>query len=192
MVSLIHSIAMGKYEVVGKRTVWEGEFLRSFKVTYRDRNGSERQWEAVERVGCEGVIAIVPVTDEGEVILIRQFRPPVDNYVIELPAGLIDTGESPEKAARRELMEETGYEPREMIFLARGPLSSGTSKEILTVFLAKGLRFRGIGKRDETEDIEVMKVPLDDMYEKLSRLSEEGDLVDLKILGLVEIAKRRL
>ena len=79
-----------------------------------------------------------------------------------------------------------------MIFLARGPLSSGTSKEILTVFLAKGLRFRGIGKRDETEDIEVMKVPLDDMYEKLSRLSEEGDLVDLKILGLVEIAKRRL
>ncbi len=183
---------MERYEVIGKRTLWVGEFLRCLKITYRDGKGEERQWEALERVGCEGVIAIVPVTKEGEVVLIRQFRPPVNNNVVELPAGLIDRGELPEEAAARELLEETGYEPEELIFLARGPLSSGSSREILTVYLAKGLRFRGIGKRDEAEDIEVVKVPLDDIYEKLSRLYEEGNFVDLKILGLIEMAKRRL
>ncbi len=183
---------MKKYEVVGKDTVCEGRFLRCLKLTYRDPDGVLRQWEAVERVNCEGIVAVVPVTDEGEVVLIRQYRPPVDGYVIEFPAGLNDKGERIEEAASRELIEETGYEAKEMIFLAKGPLSSGSSREILTVFLARGLHFRGVGQRDETEDIEVLKVPEERVYETLSRLSAEGNFVDLKIPGIIEMAKKRL
>lgn len=183
---------MKKYEVIEKETVWEGGFLRGVGITYRDSLGILRGWESVERRNCDGIVAVVPLTDEGEAIFIRQFRPPVNNHVIEFPAGLNDRGESTENAARRELLEETGYEAKEMVFLTKGPLSSGSSGEILTVYLARGLIFRGIGQRDETEDIEVLKVPVDDVYERLSLLEAEGNFIDLKVFGLLEMAKRRV
>ncbi|HTR44720.1 MAG TPA: NUDIX hydrolase, partial [Thermodesulfovibrionales bacterium] len=180
------------YEITKKETVWEGKFLRGVSVTYRDSEGALRQWETVERVNCEGIVAIVPMTGSGEVILIRQFRPAVNNYVIEFPAGLNDKGERLEEAARRELLEETGYEPEEMIFLAQGPLSSGSSNELLSVYLAKGLRFTGVQGRDETEDIEVLEISLDRVDQELSRFAERGDYIDLKILGFIELAKKRV
>lgn len=183
---------MVKYEVIDKQTLWEGKYLRCLSLTYRDYEGNLRKWEAVERVNCDAVVAIVPITDDGHTILIRQFRPPVNNYVIEFPAGLNNFGEKPEDAASRELREETGYKATEVVFLAEGPLSSGLSKEILTVYLAKGLKHAGIDGRDETEDIEVLKIPINNVYESLTRFTEEGNMVDLKILGLLEMAKKHL
>ncbi len=181
---------MEKNVITGEKIVWEGRFLRGLRITYRDSLGKLREWEAVERVNCDGIVAIVPVTDDGQVIVIRQFRPAVNSYVIEFPAGLNDRNESAANAASRELLEETGYEAKEMIFLAEGPLSSGASKEILTVFLARGVVFKGIGERDETEDIEVLKISIDSVYERLASLEREGNLIDLKIFGLIEMAKR--
>ena len=78
------------------------------------------------------------------------------------------------------------------MFLAKGPLSSGSSGEILTAYLARGLIFRGIGQRDETEDIELLKVPVDEVYGRLSRMEAEGNFIDLKIFGLMEMAKRQV
>ena len=188
--------------ILEKKTVWEGMFLRSVITTYIDSSGSVRKWESFERVNCKGVVAIVPVTDDKEVLLIRQFRPPVNGYVIEFPAGLNDKGDTLEEAARRELLEETGYSAKEIIFLTEGPMSSGSSGEILTVFLAKGLALnplnqvqgqgQGIGKRDETEDIEVIKIPISELYQTLDALRSEGNYIDLKIYGLMELAKRHL
>ncbi|HET6514501.1 MAG TPA: NUDIX hydrolase [Thermodesulfovibrionales bacterium] len=181
---------MGKYTIVHREPVWEGRYLRCLKLTYRDSEGALRNWETVERVNCDGVVAIVPITDQGEVLLIRQFRPAVKNYVVEFPAGLNDRGERHEDAALRELREETGYEAAEIIFLAEGPLSSGSSSEVLTVFLARGLQFKGIEGRDETEDIEVLKIPLDQVEEELARFVSKGDFIDLKIFGFMELAKK--
>ncbi len=185
---------MGKdvIRIIEKKTVWEGRFLRLALTTYIDSYGTVREWESFERVNCKGIVAVVPVTDNKEVLLTRQFRPPVNGYVIEFPAGLNDRGDTLEEAAKRELLEETGYTAREMIFLTEGPMSSGASGEILTAFLAKGLEFKGIGERDETEDIEVLKVPINELDYKLSVLQSEGNLVDLKIFGLIELAKRYL
>jgi 8-oxo-dGTP pyrophosphatase MutT (NUDIX family) len=162
------------------------------KTTYADSSGLLREWEFIERVNCQGVVAIVPVTDAREVILVRQFRPPVNRHVIEFPAGLNDKGDTIEEAARRELLEETGYYAGRMIFLTEGPLSSGASGEILSVYLAQDLEFRGIGNRDETEDIEVLKIPIDEVSDHLSRVRSLGDLADLKILGLLELAKEKM
>jgi len=178
--------------ILEKNTVWEGKFLRFVLATYIDSSGVVRKWESFERVNCKGIVVIVAVTDDKEVLLIRQFRPPVNGYVIEFPAGLNDRGDTLEKAAERELLEETGYSAREMIFLAEGPMSSGASGEILTAFLAKGLVFKGIGKRDETEDIEVLMVPIDEIDSKLDAYRLEGNYIDLKIFGLMELAKRYL
>jgi ADP-ribose pyrophosphatase len=176
-------------KLIERRSVREGKFLRFVLTTYIDSSGSVRKWESFERVNCKGIVAIVAVTDDKEVLLIRQFRPPVNGYVIEFPAGLNDRGDTLEKAAERELLEETGYSAREMIFLAEGPMSSGASGEILTAFLAKGLEFKGIGKRDETEDIEVLKIPINELTHKLDALRLEGNLIDLKIFGLIELAR---
>jgi ADP-ribose pyrophosphatase len=182
---------MGKdvIKIIEKKTVWEGRFLRLALTTYIDSYGTVREWESFERVNCKGIVAVIPVTNNKEVLLTRQFRPPVNGYVIEFPAGLNDRGDTLEEAAKRELLEETGYAAREMIFLTEGPMSSGASGEILTAFLAKGLEFKGIGERDETEDIEVLKVLINELDYKLSVLQSEGNLVDLKIFGLIELAK---
>jgi len=180
--------------VLSRRILWEGKFLRSVLLKYQVRCNSsncleERNWESFERVNCDGIIGIVPLTDNYEVVLIRQFRPPVNGFVVELPAGLVDKGEAFEDAARRELTEETGYRAGELHFLTDGPMSSGASAEILTVYVATGLIYAGIGKRDETEDIEVIIVPLVSFSERLDELRNNGDHIDLKIYGLVALAK---
>jgi 8-oxo-dGTP pyrophosphatase MutT (NUDIX family) len=184
-------------KIIGKRTVWEGKFLRSILTTYIDSSGVVREWESFERVNCKGIVAIVPLTDNKEVLLIRQFRPPVNGYVIEFPAGLNEKEGTLEEAARRELLEETGYYAKDMIYLTEGPLSSGASGEILTAFLARGLALnqvqgQGLGKRDDTEDIEVLRIPMNELHNTLSVFKSEGNLIDLKIFGLIELAERHL
>ncbi len=133
------------------------------------------------------------MTDDKEVLLVRQFRPPVNGYVIEFPAGLMSEREDTLKeAAMRELLEETGYSAGNIVYLTEGPLSSGASGEVLSAFLATGLVFRGMGKQDETEDIEVLKIPIGEIYQQLSDLRSDGNLIDLKIFGLLELAKRHI
>jgi 8-oxo-dGTP pyrophosphatase MutT (NUDIX family) len=179
--------------IIDRRTAWEGKFLRCIITTYVDSQGMVREWESVERVNCKGIVGIVPVTEDKEVLLVRQFRPPVKGYVIEFPAGLmVESEHDLYETAKRELLEETGYAAKNMIFLSEGPLSSGASGEVLTAFLATGLGFQGLGKQDETEEIEVLKIPIRDLDQKLSVLKSEGNLIDLKIYGLVELAKKHL
>jgi ADP-ribose pyrophosphatase len=180
--------------VIHKTILWEGKFLRSVLINYNVRcnssnNVETRDWEAFERINCDGVIGIVPFTDNDEVILIRQFRPPINGFVIELPAGLVDPGEGFEQAVRRELIEETGYEAGDVQFLVEGPMSSGASAEILSVYVATGLRHVGIGQRDETEDIEVLPVPFSDIAAKLEELRQSGNHIDLKVYGMIEMSK---
>lgn len=183
--------------VIGREITWQGNFLRSVLIRYNVRCNSsneieQRDWEAFERINCDGVIGIVPFTDNGEVVLIRQFRPPVNGFVVELPAGLVDKGEAFEDAVRRELIEETGYQAGDIKFLVSGPMSSGASSEILSVYVATGLTHVGVGERDETEDIEVLPVPLEEVGRRLEEMRAKGDYIDLKIHGLIEIAKHHI
>jgi 8-oxo-dGTP pyrophosphatase MutT (NUDIX family) len=183
--------------ILGKRTVWEGSFLRALNITYADRFGSTRIWEAVERVNCRGIVVVVPVSGEGDILLVRQFRPVLGSFVVEFPAGLNDRNESQKEAAVRELVEETGYTAEEFIFLAEGPVSSGLSTEVLTAFLAKNITpasdlLKQQYPPDESEDIEIIRMPLSVIYERLAIFQERGDIIDLKIYGLTDLAKRQL
>lgn len=164
-------------------------------ILYSDRSGKMRTWEAVERLNCSGVVTIIPLSAEGDILLVRQFRPVLDRCVVEFPAGLNDRNESLRDAARRELIEETGYDAEEFIFLAEGPISSGLSTEVLTVFLARNITpaaelLKQKYPPDESEDIEIMKVPAEEIYERLRNFQDRGDFVDLKIYGLAELAKK--
>lgn len=182
-------------EIIDKKTVWEGRFLRSLVITYRDRSGNLRNWEAVERVNCQGIAVVIPITIDNEFLFIRQYRPVINNFVIEFPAGLNDKNESLINTAKRELIEETGYDSDEFIFLAEGPVSSGMSTEILTVFLAKNAypaspEMKEKYPADESERIEIIKTPISNAYKTLQKYKEKGDSIDLKVYGLIELATK--
>ena len=179
-------------EIVGKKTLWKGKFMSAVEVTYRDANNVVRTWEAVERVGIGGIVVMVAVTPENKVVLEKQFRPPVGRAVIELPAGLVEPDESMEEAAKRELIEETGWKAGKMEFLTQGPISTGASTEILRAFLCTDLQHVGKSGGDDSEIIEVMEVPIVETADYLRQVQEEGTLVDLKVYGLIELAKKRL
>jgi len=134
--------------------LYEGEFLRLLR---------RRHWEYVERTNSHGVAVIVAVTAEHELLLVEQYRLPVERPVIELPAGLVgdvEAGEPLLEAAQRELVEETGYRAARMEVLADGPTTAGLSNEITTFCAAHGLTRVGPGGGDESEDIVVHPVPL--------------------------------
>lgn len=179
-------------QIIDKKTVWKGRFMSAVQITYRDAHGVVRSWEAVERVGIDGIVVMVAVTPDNKVILEKQFRPPVGRGVIELPAGLVEPGEPMVDAAKRELIEETGWEAGRLDFLAQGPISTGASTEILRAYLCTELRYVGRSGWDDSEIIEVMEVPLSEAMDYLEKEQSGGTLVDLKVYGLLELAKRRL
>ena len=143
-------------------------------------------WEYVERPAASGVVAVVALTDDGLLVLIEQYRPPVGRTVIELPAGLAGDvpGQSDEPlaaAAIRELREETGYQAEQMQQLTAGPSSAGLTSEIVTLFLASGLTKVGPGGGDASEDIRVHEVPLVDVHDWLARKLQDGAPTDPKV-----------
>jgi ADP-ribose pyrophosphatase len=140
---------------------------------------------------------MVPETDDGKVVLIEQFRPAVRGYVMEFPAGLV--GDIPGKrqegfvtAAKRELIEETGYRAKVMSFLLEGPPSAGMSAEHIRFYLARGLRKVGSGGGDGNEDIRVFAVPLKGVDRFLGSRRSKGIFIDPKIYtGLYFLGRRR-
>jgi ADP-ribose pyrophosphatase len=159
------------------KLIAEGRHIR-----FVSRNG----WEFAERKQISGIVGIVAVTDENKLILVEQFRPPVNRRVIELPAGLAgdvagSEDEAMETAARRELMEETGYEAKEMTRLVDGAVSAGITSEIITLFRAVGLRKTGAGGGDATETIQVYEIPVDQVHEWVQKRRQDGAIVDFKV-----------
>src|SRR6266550_5721193 len=134
-------------------------------------------WEFVERKKAREAVAIIAVTDAGELILTEQQRAPVDARVIDLPAGLIEQYE-PEETAWRELEEETGFTCDEVVLLASSPTSPGITSEIVHFYRAKGVRRVGKGGGVGGEKIDVHLVRLADMP---SWLESQKSRIDAKI-----------
>lgn len=169
-------------------TVYEGKFIR---VDSRDG------WEYATRKNLRGIVGIIAVTDAGELVLIEQYRPPLNANVIEIPAGLAgdvkgSEGEALATAARRELLEETGYVARKMTRVAAGTSSAGICDEVITLFVAAGLRRAGDGHGDETEQISTHLVPLDKVQAWLKRQQRRGKQVDLKVYAALYWARRNM
>jgi ADP-ribose pyrophosphatase len=146
----------------------------------------EGNWEYVRRTNCDGIVVIVPRTEDGRVVFVEQHRKPVKASVIEWPAGLVNDKtshdpESMESAAKRELLEETGYEAGKLERVAEGPVSSGLSAEIITFYLATGIVKKHKGGGDETESITVHEVPLAEAESWLLAMEKSGRLVDPKV-----------
>jgi ADP-ribose pyrophosphatase len=128
-------------------------------------------------------VAIVAVTDARELVLVEQERPAVGGRVVELPAGLAgDEGEETlDEAARRELLEETGYVADRWERLGEATPSPGLCAEVVTFFRARGLKRGGRGGGDETEAITVHRMPIAAADAWLRARTAEGLLIDEKV-----------
>ena len=157
-------------------TLFEGRWLRVL------RRG---HWEYAERTHGNGMaVIIIAVTPQDQVLFVEQLRVPLGRRTIEMPAGLV--GDQPgedtlEDAARRELVEETGWHPEHVDVLLTGPTSAGMSSERIAFVRARGLRKVGAGGGVDCEDITVHQVPRPAAPMWLMRKQREGFEVDLKL-----------
>ena len=110
---------------------------------------------------------IFPLTKEGEVVLVRQYRPPLDRMELGLPAGLVEVGERPEAAARRELLEETGHSGGEWEALGSLASSPSLKDNWAHLYLARGVEFAAPQRPDEYERLEVVTVPIGELLPKI-------------------------
>ena len=161
-----------------EETVWEGRYL-----AVRRRG----KWEYVART--RGIsAAVILAVDEGEVILIEQYRVPLGRNCLELPAGLVGDdaeGEAAEAAAIRELEEETGYRAAAMTDLGRFHSSPGMASEAFSLLRAEGLTRTGDGGGVEGEEIVVHRVKLAEVADFVAMKREQGCAIDVKLLLLL-------
>ena len=158
--------------------VWEGKYIKVLK------HGT---WEYVSRTRGVGA-AVMLAADEGQVILVEQYRVPLGAMSLELPAGLVgdeQEGEAIEAAAIRELEEETGYRAEHMVNLGRFHASPGMSSEGFTLLRAEGLKKVGEGGGVDGEDIKVHLVRYADLAAFIETKRREGAAMDVKLLLLL-------
>lgn len=159
-----------------KQTLYEGKWLRLVSIG---------QWESCERTHGQGMaVIVVAVTPADEVLFVEQYRVPLGARTIEMPAGLVGDDHAQdtlEEAARRELIEETGWSPGRVEVLLVGPTSSGMSNERIAFVRARELTRVGDGGGVDNEDITVHTVPRKDAPAWLMRKHAEGFELDLKL-----------
>jgi ADP-ribose pyrophosphatase len=167
--------------------VAETKYLRMI-----DRAG----WYFVERPNSNGVVSIIPITPERRLLLVEQWRPPLARKVIEFPAGLIGDelgheGEAPVLAARRELVEETGYEPHDLELVATTATSPGMANEMVHFVLAWNLERVGPGGGVGNERIIVHEIPMAEVRAWLQARAAEGLAVAAKVYAGLYFAQER-
>lgn len=140
----------GGFRQVGERQIWSGHHLTVVEVEVEPPAGEPFTRELL-RTG--GAAAVVPLLGDGEtVLLLDQYRAALDDLLLEIPAGMIDEGETAEECARRELVEEAGYEATDLTLLARSHVAAGFTSHQVTIFLATGLREVGADRQGPEEE----------------------------------------
>ena len=178
-------------EITKKEIVFEGEHLRFVNKHFKTGSIVEGIWETIERKNIynNGAVVIVALTRERELILERNWRAALESFVIQLPAGLCDKeGESEEEAARRELLEETGYKAEKLISVITTPICPVLTSTRANHFFAPEVEFVGQESKDICEEIEVLKVPLGKLDDFLLNLPQDTEL-DLRVPGILSILK---
>lgn len=166
---------------VASRLIYRGRVAGLRVDEVRLPSGRTAQREIVEHPGAA---AIVAVTDEGEVVLVRQYRKAVEGTLLEIPAGTLEPGEAPVQCAHRELAEETGLRAETMTPLLTFAPSPGILSEVITIFRAGGLRPVGgaTAPPEEEEGLRVTRVAL----QRIPAMIASGEIRDAKtIIGLL-------
>lgn len=153
---------------------FEGVFLRVYADKVRAPDGHIAPREYLTHPGA---VMMIPLLDDGRLVLERQYRYPLRRSFIEFPAGKIDAGESLLACAQRELREETGYVASDWTYLGGFHNAIGYCDEKIEVYLARGLTHEG-GKSDDGEVLEIFHATIDELQQWIAR----GDVTDAKTI----------
>lgn len=158
---------------ISRKRVFDGILLHIDHAVNELPNGKHAAREIAVHVGAS---AVLPIDDEGNVYLVRQFRAPLDEILLEIPAGKLDSvNEDRMEAAKRELAEETGLEADSWLFLADTFNAAGYSSERISLYLARDLK-KGDSHPDEDEFLNLIKLPFEEAYAMVMR----GEIRDAK------------
>ncbi len=146
-------------KTVSSKKVFEGRIIDVRVETVEFPDGKTAYRELVDHPGGVGVIAL---TDDGKILMVRQYRKPIEKDIWEIPAGKLDLGEDPKTCGIRELEEETGYMAKEIISLGYIYPSPGFANEVTHIFFAKGLA-KGTTNLDEDEFLDVQEFTIEEV-----------------------------
>lgn len=173
--------------VVKETTRYLGKWIECVEISYQDEQGHIRSWEGIHRENRADAVIIVPrLIHSGDYILIKQFRPPLDAYILEFPAGLIDVGETPEATAIRELKEETGYvgevihrTPR--LYTSPGILSEACFYVFIEIDETLAANQNPQSSPEPQEVIEVFLQPPETIADFFKKEEKLGAVLDIKL-----------
>jgi ADP-ribose pyrophosphatase len=166
------------YELINREMIYRGRIFELSKDQVRYKSGADVQLDVIHHHGGAAVVAL---TDKLEVVLVKQYRHPVGEYLLELPAGKLEAGDSPDKAALRELEEEAGFTTEQMQLLTTSYPAPGYCGEKLYIYLARNLQI--VERRpDFDEELEVVYLP----FKEACEMIYGGEIRDAKtIIGLL-------
>ena len=148
-------------KTVSSKEIFSGKVIRVCHDDVILENGKSAKREVVYH---NGGVCVLPLTENGDVLFVRQFRYPYKEEVLELPAGKLEKGEDPLESGKRELLEEVGATANKITFLGELYPSPGYCGEIISMYLAQELSFTG-QSLDEDEFLDVVRIPLDEAVE---------------------------
>lgn len=170
-------------ELLEQRLFYKGRKFNFEVNRLRLPKGVEGDWECIHHPG--GALA-VPVTNEGKLVLVRQYRFTVAGWLLEFPAGTLEPNEAPDETIQRELEEETGYRAKQWQSLGKFALAPGYSNEYIYAFLAQNLeKLENPPIQDEDEDIEVVLMS----FSELESAILAGEPIDAKSITSFWLAK---
>lgn len=170
--------------VLETETIYEGRIVNLYLETVELPDGQEALREVIRHGGA---VAIVPLHDDGQISLVRQFRLPAGTHLLEIPAGTLEPGEDPQACAERELQEEVGLFPGKLIRMGGVFLAPGYSSEYIHLYAASDLRPSTLDG-DDDEFLEIVKMPLEQLLAQI----DSGEVQDAKTIAAVLRAARLL
>ena len=178
---------MKSHEILSRETVLQAHAFDVVKVGFRLPDGRERAYDLVDHANA---VTLLPVTMDGEALLVRQYRIGSEGLMLELPAGVMDPGELPLESARRELREETGMDSGNLVALGGFFMVAGYSNEYMHAYLALDLMEAPL-EQDEDEFLELERLPLAELYRRaLAGELEDGKTMVTLMLALPGLSKR--
>lgn len=166
---------------IATRRIYEGNIINVRVDTVRMSSGRDATREIVEH---SHAVCIVPIDDDGNVVLVRQYRKPAESALLEVPAGGVEDGEVSEEAVLRELQEEIGYTADHLEHLSSFWVAPGWATEYMHAYLATGLRESRL-EGDEDENIEVVRLPLNEAV----AMFKTGEINDGKTIAALLLAQ---
>ena len=169
---------MKKFNRINRKIVYEGKILQFCEDEIITSKGNNVKWDYLHH---KGAAAIVPVMDDGKILMVRQWRNTIEDFALEIPAGAKDTeDESTLKCATRELEEETGYKAKDMVFLQTLVPAIAYSGEIIDIYVAFNL-MPGRQNFDQDEDIELEAYEPQELIDKIMN----NEITDAKTVAAI-------